>query len=116
MYLADWIIIATLLAVAVVDIIFVVVKTPISSRRIMVIGKRLSLAPYVWGALGGHFLGVAENPLLSPTWISLAYLIVLGVTLAGIHWIWWEFFDAPDWLPLIHLLIGCGMGAVLIPT
>lgn len=116
MHPADWLIIIIVLVVSILDVVFVVLKTPTVSRRMKVIGNRLSLAAYVWGALGGHFWGVVEEPLLAPWYVALGVLIGVGVALAGVHWLWWRFLDAPDWLPFGHLIIGCGMGAVLIPV
>lgn len=111
MYPGEWVLVLT---VFIVDFLVVMSVTPAVSRKTSVIFNRLSLGPYTCGVIGGRILGASDQ--LSPNASAFLAVVLAGAAMAGIHWILWQYFDAPDWLPLIHLIVGCGMGATLIPV
>ena len=112
---ADWFIVLGILVIAVVDVLFIVYKTPTISRRLRGIGYRVSFFPYAWGALGGHFWGPSMDPAFGSWWISVGLLIACGALVSGIHHAMLRWASPPDWTALLYLPCGIPAGIFFWP-
>ena len=112
---ADWSIIIGITLIGVIDVLFIVHKTPTISRRFRAVGYRLSFLPYAWGAIGGHFWGPHRLPAFGSWWWSIATLALFGLALSVVHRIMLRWVDPPDWVPLVYLPCGAVMGVFFWP-
>ena len=112
---ADWSIIVGVLVIAAIDVLFIFYKTPTISNRFRAIGRQLSLFPYMWGVLGGHFWGPDLEPPFNNWWASIGLLLAIGSVLSGVHWIIRRWTVPPEWLVLLYLPCGTVAGIFLWP-
>lgn len=116
MWLTDTIAIGFVLMISIVDIVFVVRQMPTFSNRFKYIGSHVSMLPYAWGALGGHFTGWVSEFVITPRWLSVGLLVALGITISGLHWLAKESWDTPGWLPFAYFQAGAFAGVFLVPV
>lgn len=113
----DIIIITIVVVISIIDILLVIKRTPTISRRLNFIGKNLSIAPYAWGCLAGHFWPFVQRPVVGAWVLALIIVVFVGVTLNMTQ----EFLKLnkikiPSYLTFIYVLAGLIMGSLFIPV
>lgn len=115
MLVSDWAVIGLLAAIALVDLLLVVLKYPTISNRLRTYGRLWATCPFVWGVLGGHFWGPSGlEPVGGSWWISIGLLFAACAGAGALHRLL-ERLDQPDWVVLLYVPAGLPAGALLWP-
>ena len=112
---SDWFIVSIVLVATIFDIIVICKKLKSISNRMRFVSKNLSLAPFSWGILGGHFWGPLNNPFLDSWVISISCLVSATIVVSVVHVLWKKFMDVPIWISLIYMLLGIPAGIIFWP-
>ena len=113
MIVTDWIILSTIMSIAISDLILIWNRMPSYSRRLAFWGSRVSFFPYAWGVLGGHFWSPIEAPAQMAWWGTLLTLVGIGLAVSIVHYTLRHFGKSNyRWLPLcVYLPGGVSIGA-----
>jgi len=111
---ADIAIIATVGVVTVADVALLLLSKKTISNRFRFWGQQVAAPFYLWGVLGGHFVGQID-PIVS-TWAGIGIVAGAFLAISGAHYLAVFFKLKPPWyFGLFYLSTGVVLGLLFWP-
>jgi hypothetical protein len=111
---ADISIIGTVAVVTIVDVILLVLHKKTISNRMRFWGQQVAAPFYLWGVLGGHFVGDID-PIVS-LWAGIGIVVGGCLAISGAHFLACYFNLKPPWyFGLFYLSAGVVLGLLFWP-